>query len=82
MAHIRDKEVNNIDEQNLLHDIINPPKRTKNVDSHYSPILYGCMNNRKSKAKFKNFRILLDSGRSSMIVMEVQFEKNNLENIL
>ena len=46
MTRIHNNEVNNITERNLLHDIINPPKRTKNLNSHYSPILHGCMNNR------------------------------------
>ena len=36
--------VNDIAECNLLHDILNPSKRTKNRNSHYSPILHGYMN--------------------------------------
>ena len=44
MTRIYDNEVNNISECNLLHDIINPPKLTKNLNSHYSPIIHGCMN--------------------------------------
>ena len=59
----------NIAECNLLNDIINPPKRAKNINSHYYPILHGCMNTRKGKAKFNNFQILLDSGFISTIVM-------------
>ena len=69
MTRIQNNEVKNISECNLLHDIINPSKRTKNLNSHYSPILHGCMNTRKGKSKFKNFRILLDSGCNSTIVM-------------
>ena len=69
MTHIHNNEVKNIDEWNLLHDIINNLKRTKKLNSHYSPILHGCMNTRKGKAKFKKFRILLDNGCSSTIVM-------------
>ena len=61
MIHIHDKEVNKLVENNLLHDIINPPKRAKNSNSHYSPILHGCINTRKVRAKFKNFQIILDS---------------------
>ena len=38
-ARIHDYEVNKIAEWNLLHDIINPTKRTKKLNIHYSPIL-------------------------------------------
>ena len=69
MTRIHEKMVNKIVECNLLHDIINPPKLTKSLNRHYSPIIHGCMNTRKYKEKFKNFRILLDSGCSSTIVM-------------
>ena len=69
MTHIHDYEVNKIAERNLLHDIINPPKHTKTLNGHYSPIIHGCMNTRKCRAKFKSFLILLDSGCSSKIVM-------------
>ena len=31
MIYMHDNEVNNIAECNLLHDIINPPKRTKHL---------------------------------------------------
>ena len=75
MIYINDKKVKNIDKWNLLHDIINPPKRTENIDSHYSPILHGCMNIRKGREKFKNFQILLDSGCSSTIVTRSLVEK-------
>ena len=50
-----DNEVNNIAECNLLRDIINPPKHAKNINIHYSLILYGCMNTRKIRARFKKF---------------------------
>ena len=62
-------EVKNIEECNLLQGIINPPKRVKNINSHYSPILNGCMNTRKGRPKFKNFRIQLYSECISDIVM-------------
>ena len=71
MACIHRNEVNKIAEWNLLHDILNPPKRTKNLTNHYSNIIHGCMNTQKGGVKFKNFRILLDSGCSSTIVMVV-----------
>ena len=47
MIHKHDNEVTNIDECNILNDIINPPKRAKNINIHYSPILHVCMNARK-----------------------------------
>ena len=66
---IHENEVKNTAECNLLHDIINPPKRAKNINSHWSPIIHGCLNTRKGRSKFKNFQILLDGGYSSMIVI-------------
>ena len=79
MTCIYDTEVDNIAECNLLHDIFNPPKHTKKIKIHYSPILHGCMNTRKGKAKFNNFRILLDSGCSSTIIMIRLVEKLTLK---
>ena len=55
MNCIQDNKVNHIYECYLLHDIINPPKRTKNLNSHYSPILHVFNNTRKGKLKFKTF---------------------------
>ena len=81
LIHIHDNEVNSIAECNLLHDIINPPKRAKNINSHYSHILHGCMNNRKESAKFKNFQILLYRGCSSTIVMRKLVEKYTLRQL-
>ena len=69
IIYIKDNEVNNISECNLLHDIINTPKRAKNINSYYSLIIYECMNIRKGIAKLKSLQILLDSGCSSTIVM-------------
>ena len=69
MTCIHGNEVNKIAEQNVLHDIINLSKRTKFLNSYYSPIMHGRMNTRKGRAKFKNFRILLDSECSTTIVM-------------
>ena len=74
MTRIHDNEVNNIAEYNLLHDIINPCHFTKHLNSHYSPIIHECINTRKSKAKFRQFRILFDSGSSSVIVIERLFK--------
>ena len=55
MTRIHHNEVKNISECNLLHNIINPPKRAKKLNIHYYPILHGCMNTRKGKEKFKKF---------------------------
>ena len=51
MIYIHDNEVKNIAELNFVHYIINTPKRAKNIDSHYSTILHGCMNTRIGEAK-------------------------------
>ena len=64
---IHGKEVNEIVECNLLYDIINTPKRAKRFIICLYHILHGCMNTRRGEAKFKNFRILLDSGCSFKI---------------
>ena len=79
MTCMHDKEVNSISELNLLLDILNSPKLTKHLNSHYYPIIYGYMNTRKGKSKFKKFRILLDSGCSSTIVMGRLVEKLGLK---
>ena len=44
-------------------------KHVKDLKSHYSHILHGCMNTRKDIVRFKNFHILLYSGCSLMIVL-------------
>ena len=79
MTHVYNNKVRNKSECNLLHDIINPPKCAKKLNIHYSPIIYRCMNTRKGRAKFKNFRIILDSGCSSTIVMGRLVKKSGLE---
>ena len=79
MTRIQNNQVKNISECNLLHDIINPPKHAKKLNSHYSPIIHVCMNTRRSKANFNNFHILLDSGCSSTIVMGNMVEKPSTE---
>ena len=75
MTFTHDKEVNKVSECNLQHDIINPNKRAKNLNSHYSPIIHQCMNNIRGREKFKNFQIISDSGRISAIVMGRLVEK-------
>ena len=69
MTHIHNNKVKKIAECDLQHDIINPCKRTNNLNSHYSPILYGCMNTRKGREKFKNFRILLGSVTHKLVIL-------------
>ena len=69
MTLIHDNKLNNISECNLLHYIPNPPKCTKILNSNYSPILHGFMNNRKGKVRFKSFRILLHIGCISVIII-------------
>ena len=59
LIHIHEKEVNKIAKYNLLYGIINPPKRAKNINIHYSPILHGFMNPIKGRAKFNSFQNLL-----------------------
>ena len=51
MTRIHNNEVNNISECNVLHDIITPPKRTKNLNIHYSSIIHGFMNTKKNQNK-------------------------------
>ena len=77
MNRIHSNKVNNIYEFNLLHDILNPYKHTKNINSHYNPIIHGSLNTYKGRSKFKSFRILLDSGCSSTIVMNRPISKLN-----
>ena len=66
---IHEKELNKIAEFNLLHDILNPSKLSKNSYIYDSLILHGCTNTQKGRAKFKNFRIILYSECSYMILM-------------
>ena len=80
MTRIHNNEVKNISECNLLHDITNPPKQAKYLNRHYSPIIHGCINTRKGKPKFKRKNcILLDSGFSSTVVMEILVKRLGLE---
>ena len=69
MTYIHRNKVNKLAECNLLHDIINPGKRTETLISYYFPIIHGFMNTQKGKANFKNIRILFNSGCSSTIVL-------------
>ena len=61
MKYMNDNKVNIISEYNLLSDILNTFKWTKNIIIHYYPILHGCMNTRRGRAKYRIFWILLDS---------------------
>ena len=69
MTCIHENEVNKITKWNLLHDVLNPYKHTKNKNSHYSPIIHVCMNTGKGRDKFKTFWILLDSECGYTIVI-------------
>ena len=69
MTCIHENKVDKISEQNLLHYILNPSKNTNILNIHYSPILHARMNTQKGRENIKKFRILLDSGCGSMIVM-------------
>ena len=44
MNCIHKNKLNKRAEINLLRDIINPSKLTKQLNTHYSPIIHGCMN--------------------------------------
>ena len=68
MNNIRDNYVNNIPERDLLNYILNPSKRTKNENFHYSLILHGFINKCVGREKY-TYNILLDIGYSSTILM-------------
>ena len=74
MNHIHDNKENIISEWNLLHDILNLSERTRNINIHCYLIPHVCLNTKKGKARFNSFRILLDSGCSSRIVMIMLIE--------
>ena len=69
MARIHGNKVYKLYEFNLLHDILNPPKRTKILNIRCSTILQGCIKTQKGKTMFKIFQILLDSGCISTVIM-------------
>ena len=75
MSFIHENEVNKVSECNLLHDILNPSKRTGLLNIHYYPILHGCMNTQKGRETFKNFLILFHSGFGSTIVIKILITK-------
>ena len=54
---------------NVLSNLLNPKKCAKYKSSHYLPILQDCMNTHSGREKFRNFRILLDSGSTSTNIM-------------
>ena len=62
-------EINKEIECNLLNQILRPEKLAETINSNYSPILHGCMNNCNVRVKLKNLRILLDGGYSSLLIM-------------
>ena len=82
ITHIHLKEVNKVYECHLLHDKINPLKCAKNLSSHFSTILHGCINTRQGRSKYENFRIILDSGCNSKISTGRIVEKYTLKKML
>ena len=58
MTCIQRNKLNQLARCKLPHDILNPSKRTKILNSPYSCILNGCMNTERGRSKFKNFRKL------------------------
>ena len=56
MNRIHKDKVNKTAECNLIHDIINTSKRTKNLDSNYSPILHGIMNRKNGIENVRIFK--------------------------
>ena len=55
MTSLHENKVNKLAECNLLHDIINTTKHTKNLKIHYSPIIHEYVNTKKVRARFKFF---------------------------
>ena len=58
IGHMENKINNNkslTHDCNVLSNILNPIKRTKSKNSHYSPILQGCMSTHSGRAKFRFF---------------------------
>ena len=53
---IHDSKVITTAGYNLLHDILNPSKFTKNINIHYSPIQHGCMNTCRGKTNLRIFK--------------------------
>ena len=69
MENIHNNDINNISEFNLLHDILNNSKRTRNTNSKYYPILHVCMNTCRGMTNNRYFPILLDSEFSYMVLI-------------
>ena len=55
MNCIHNNEVNNIDECNLLHAILNTSIRTKNISIYDYLFLHICMNTCRGRENFKDF---------------------------
>ena len=70
-------KVNNIAECNLLHDMLKPSKYTKSINKYCTPTIHVCMNIHNGRAKYNNFRILLDSGSGYATVIRSLAEKHN-----
>ena len=57
LNNIHENDVNSIDVWNLLYDILNPSKCTKNTNSCYSLIRHGFMNTPRGRARYTLFKI-------------------------
>ena len=69
MNRIHNNEVNNISGWNALNGTINTYKNTKYINSNYFSFLHGYMNTCRGRSKFQKFRIFLDNGCISKIIM-------------
>ena len=56
MNHIHENEVNKRAKFNLLHDILNPSKGTKNINIHYSPTLHDVWIHERVNRNLRTFR--------------------------
>ena len=55
MTCVDKNKVNKWSGWNLLHDTLNPTKRTKKLNIYYFNILQICMNTQKGKENYKTF---------------------------
>ena len=82
MNCIHNKDINNISEFNIIHDILKSYKCTKNINIYYTPILHGCVNTLRGKATSVVFLILLYSICSSTVVIRMSITKIKTKKIM
>ena len=68
-------------EYNVLSNILYTSKRATTKNSHYSPILQGCMSARSGRAKLRNLRILLGRCISSTVIIMVELTSKLKQNV-